>query len=159
MFLGKTGKGFLSWNGQLFNNIILVIQKHIEAINHITDTTNSWDVICNIQCYALFTDFSKMKQLQPPLTHVAKPKGTLQSASTASHVSKYRKIAILRCFGNYACVVNMMSIHTIYMLPQQQKTGAQSVLGDSKFVQIMNIQPKREITYHLTCLYEFQRKL
>ena len=41
--------------------------------------------------------------------------------------------------------------HNIYMLPQQQKTGAQSVLGDSKFVQIMNIQPKGEIAYHLTC--------
>ena len=42
----------------------------------------------------------------------------------------------------------MMSIHTIYMLPQQQKTGAKSVLGDSKFVQIMNIQPTEEIAYH-----------
>ena len=38
--------------------------------------------------------------------------------------------------------------HNIYMLPQQ-KTGAKSVLGDSKFVQIMNIQPKGEIAYHL----------
>ena len=76
-----------------------------------------------------------------------KPKGTLQSASTASHVSKYKKNAILGCFGNYACVVNMMSIHTIYVLPQQ-KTGAKSVLGDSKFVQIMNIQPTEEIAYH-----------
>ena len=62
------------------------------------------------------------------------------------------KIAILRCLGNNACVVNMMSIHTIYMLPQQQKTGAKSVLGDSKFVQIMKLQPKEEIGYHLTCL-------
>ena len=159
MFLGKTGKGFLAWNRQPFSNIIYVIQKHIEAINYITDTTDSWDVILNVQCYALFTDFSKIKQLQPPLTHVAKPKGTLQSASTASHVSKYRKIAIRRCFGDYACVVNMMSIHTIYMLPQQQKTEAKSVLGDSKCVQIMNIQPKEEIAYHLTCLWEYQRKL
>ena len=115
MFSDKTGKGFLAWNRQLFNNIII-------------------------------------KQLQPPLTHVTKPKGTLQSASTASHVLKYRKIAILKCFGNYACVVNMMSIHTIYMLLQQEKTGAKSVLGDSKFVQIMNIQPKGEIAYLLTCL-------
>ena len=121
MFLGKTGKGFLAWNRQPFSNIIYVIQKYIEAINHITDTTDSWDVIWNVQCYALLTDFSKIKQLQPPLTHVAKPKGMLLSASTASHVSKYWKIAILRCFENYACVVNMMSIHTIYMLPQQQK--------------------------------------
>ena len=40
-----------------------------------------------------------------------------------------------------------MSIHTIYVLPQQ-KTGAKSVLGDSKFVQIMNIQPTEEIAYH-----------
>ena len=56
--------------------------------------------------------------------------------------------AILGCFGNYACVVNMMSIHTIYVLPQQQKTGAKSVLGDSKFAQIMNIQPTEEIAYH-----------
>ena len=158
MFLGKTGKGFLAWNRQLFSNIIYVIQKNIEAINHITDTTDSWDVICNVKCYALFTDFSKIKQLQPTLTHVAKPKGTLQSASTASHVSKYWKIAILRCFGNYACVVNMMSIHTIYMLPQQQKTGAQSVLGDSKFVQIMNIQPKGEIAYHLTCIWHCHKE-
>ena len=79
---------------------------------------------------------------------MTKPKGTLQSASTASHVSKYKKIAILRCFGNYACIVNMMSIHTIYMLPQQQKTGAKSVFGDSKFVQIRNIQPTEEIAYH-----------
>ena len=39
----------------------------------------------------------------------------------------------------------------IYMLPQQ-KTGAKSVLGDSKFDQIMNIQSKEEIAYHLTCL-------
>ena len=68
MFLGKTGKGFLDWNRQPFSNIIYVIQKHIEAINHITDTTDSWDVIWNVQCYALFTDFSKIKQLQPPLT-------------------------------------------------------------------------------------------
>ena len=105
----------LKKNRQLFSNIIYVIQKYIEAINHITDTTDSWDVIGNVQCYALFTDFSKIKQLQPPLTHVAKPKGTLESATTASHVSKYHKIAILRCFGNYACVVNMMSIHTIYI--------------------------------------------
>ena len=37
------------------------------------------------------------------------------------------------------------------MLPQQ-KTGAKSVLGDSKFDQIMNIQSKEEIAYHLTCL-------
>ena len=117
MFLGKTGKGFLAWNRQAFSNIIYVIQKHTDAIN---DTTDSWDVIWNVQCYALFTDFSKIKQLQPPLIHVAKPKGMLQSASTASHVSKYRTIAILRCFGNYACVVNM-SIHTIYMLPQQKQ--------------------------------------
>ena len=115
MFLRMTGKGFLAWNRQLFSNIIYVIQKCIEAINHITDTTDSWDVIWNVQCYALFTDFSKIKQLQPPLTHVAKPKGTLESATTASHVSKYHKIAVLRCFGNYACVVNMMSIHTIYI--------------------------------------------
>ena len=49
-------------------------------------------------------------------------------------------------------VVTMMSIHTIYMLPQQQKTGAKSVLGDSKFVEIMNMQPTEEIAYHLTCL-------
>ena len=28
---------------------------------------------------------------------------------------KVSKIAIMRCFGNYACVVNMMSIHTIYI--------------------------------------------
>ena len=56
-------------------------------------------------------------------------------------------------FGElYACAVNMMSIHTIYMLPQQQKTGAKSVVGDSKFVQIMNIQPTEEIAYHLMCL-------
>ena len=41
MFLGKTGKGFLASNRQLFNNIIYVIQKHIEAINRITDTTDS----------------------------------------------------------------------------------------------------------------------
>ena len=41
----------------------------------------------------------------------------------------------------------MMSIHTIYMLPQQQKTGAKSVLGDSNFVQIMNRQPTEEIAY------------
>ena len=40
----------------------------------------------------------------------------------------------------------------IYMLPQQKKTGAKSVLGDSKFDQIMNIQSKEEIAYHLTCL-------
>ena len=153
MFLGKTAKGFLAWNWQPFSNIIYVIEKHIEAINHITDIIDSWDVIWNVQCYALFTDFSKIKQLHPPLTHVAKPKGTLQSASTASHVSKYKKIAMMKCFGNYACVVNMMSIHTIYMLPQQQKTGAKSVLGDSKFVQIMNIQPTEEIAYHLTCLW------
>ena len=83
---------------------------------------------------------------------MAKPKGMLQYASTASHVSKYRKIAMMRSFGNYECIVNMMSIYTIYMLPQQQKTGANSVLGDSNFVQIMNIQPKEEIAYHLTCL-------
>ena len=29
--------------------------------------------------------------------------------------------------------------------PQQKKTGAKSVLGNSKFVQIMNIPPKEEI--------------
>ena len=63
---------------------------------------------------------------------MAQPKGTLQSASAASHVSKYRKIAILRCFGNYACVVNMMSIHTIYMLPQQQQNRSKSVLWGFK---------------------------
>ena len=41
MFLGKTGKGFMACNRQLFNNIIYVIPKLIEAINHITDTTDS----------------------------------------------------------------------------------------------------------------------
>ena len=127
MFLGMTGKGFLAWNRQLFSNIIYVIQKYIEAINHITDTTDSLDVIWNVQCYALCTDFSKIKQLQPPLTHVAKAKGMLQSASTASHISKYRKIAILRCFGNYACVVNMMSIHTIYICYHNNKKQEQKV--------------------------------
>ena len=126
MFLDKTGKGFPAWNRQLFNNIIYVIQNHIEAINHITDTTDSWDVICNVQCYVLFTDFNKLKQLQPPLTHVAKPKGMLQSASTASHVSKYQNIAILRCFGNCACVVIMMSIHTMYIC-YHNKRQAQKV--------------------------------
>ena len=99
MFLGKTGKGFLAWNWQPFSNIIYVIKKHIEAINHITDTTDSWDVIWNVQCYALFSDFSEIKQLQPPLTHVAKPKGTLQSASTASHVSKYQKLQFWGVWG------------------------------------------------------------
>ena len=42
----------------------------------------------------------------------------------------------------------MMSIHTIYMLLQEQKTGAKGVLGKSKFVQIMNIQPTEKIAYH-----------
>ena len=84
-----------------------------------------------------------MKQLQPSLTHVAKPKGTLQSASTVSHVSKYQKNYNSEVIWNYAYIVNMMSIHTIYMLPQQQqKTGAKRVLRDSKCVQIMTIQPK-----------------
>ena len=92
MFVGKTGKGFLAWNWQPFTNIMYVIKKHIEAINNITETTDLWDVIWNVQCYALFLDFSKIKQLQPPLTHVAKPKETLQSATTASHVSKYQKL-------------------------------------------------------------------
>ena len=48
---------------------------------------------CDLECPMLYsvTDFSKTKQSQPPLTHVAKPKGTLQSASTASHVLKYKK--------------------------------------------------------------------
>ena len=41
--------------------------------------------------------------------------------------------------------------HNIYVITTT-KEGAKSVLEDSKFVQIMNIQPKEEITYHLTCL-------
>ena len=42
--------------------------------------------------------------------------------------------------------------HNIYIYIPQQKTGAKSVLGDSKFDQITNIQSKEEIAYHLTCL-------
>ena len=43
--------------------------------------------------------------------------------------------------------------HNIYVATTiTNKTGAKSVLGDSKFVQIMNIQPKEEIAYHLMCL-------
>ena len=44
IYLDKTGKGFLTWHRQPFSNMIYVIQKHIEAINHITDTTDSWNV-------------------------------------------------------------------------------------------------------------------
>ena len=145
MVLGKTGKGFPAWNRQPFSNIIYVIQKHIVAIDHITGTTDSWDVIWNVQCYALFTDFSKMKQLQPSLTHVAKPKETLQSASTASHVSKYQKITILRWFGTMHMLSTWWAF-TQYICyhnnSNKKKTGAKRVLGDSKFVQIMTIQPK-----------------
>ena len=46
--------------------------------------------------------------------------------------------------------------HNIYILPQQQKTRAERVLGDSKFVQIMIIQPTEEIAYHLMCLCYFK---
>ena len=42
--------------------------------------------------------------------------------------------------------------HNIYVTTTTTKKGAKSVLGDSKFVRIMNIQPKEEIAYHLTCL-------
>ena len=43
--------------------------------------------------------------------------------------------------------------HNIYVATTTKDiTGANSVLGDSNFVQIMNIQPKEEIAYHLTCL-------
>ena len=158
MFVGKTGKGFLAWNWQPFTNIIYVIKKHIEAINNITETTDLWDVIWNVQCYALFLDFSKIKQLQPPLTHVAKPKETLQSATTASHVSKYQK---LQFWGVWLTmhVLSTWWAFTQYICYHNKKTGAKSVLGDSKFVQIMNIQPTEEIAYHLTCLWQFQRKL
>ena len=41
--------------------------------------------------------------------------------------------------------------HNIYVTTTT-KDRSKSVLGDSKFVQIMNIQPKEEIAYHLTCL-------
>ena len=46
-------------------------------------------VIWNVQCYAKFTDFSKIKQLQPNQRQ-------RQSTSTASHAPKHRQIAILR---------------------------------------------------------------
>ena len=154
MFLGKTGKGFLAWNRQPFSNIIYVIQKHIEAINQITDTTDSWDVIWNVQCYALFTDFSKIKQLQPPLTHVAKPKG---SKHCISCLEVWKNCNSEVFWELCMCCRHDEHSHNIYVTTT--KTGAKSVLGDSKFVQIMNIQPKEEIAYHLTCLWEFQRKL
>ena len=126
MFLGKIGKGFLAWNWQPFSNIIYVIQKHIAAINHITDTTDSWDVIWNVQCYALFSDFSKIKQLQPPLTHVPKPEGTLQSASTASHVSKYKKLQFWGVLGTLH-VLSTWSAFTQYICYHNSKKQEQKV--------------------------------
>ena len=66
MFLGKTGKAFLAWNKQPFSSKIYVIQKHIEVINRITDTTDSWDVIWNVQCSALFTDLAKYNNYSHP---------------------------------------------------------------------------------------------
>ena len=160
MVLGKTGKGFLAWNRQPFSNIIYMIQKHIVAINHITGTTDSWDVIWNVQCYALFTDFSKMKQLQLSLTHVAKPKGTLQSASTASHVSKYQKITILRWFGTMHMLSTWWAFTQYICYHNNNKNRSKKGFREFKVCSDYDhIQPKEEIGYHLTCLWEFQRKL
>ena len=150
MFLGKTGKGFLAWNWQPFSNIIYVIQKHIEAINHITDTTDSWDVIWNVQCYALFSDFSKIKQLQPPLTHVARERCSLQPLHLMSRSIKKCNSEVF--WELCMCCQHDEHSHNIYVTTTT-KNRAKGVLGDSKFVQIMNIQPTEEIACHLTCLW------
>ena len=147
MLLGKTGKGFLAWNRQLFSNIIYVIQKHIEAINHITDTTDSWDVICNVKCYALFTDFSKIKQLQPTLTHVAKPKGTFAVCKHCISCLEVSKNCNSEVFWELCmCCQHDEHSHNIYVTTTT-KDRSTKCFRDSKFVQIMNIQPKGEIAY------------
>ena len=53
----------------------------------------------------------------------------------------------------------MMSIHTKYMLPQQQKTGAKSVLGDSQFDQIMKHTAKGRNSLPSDVLMRISKKI